>query len=323
MKRREFITLLGGASATWPLTARAQQPALPVVGIVGDQFDHRIAAFHQGLSESGFADGRNVTVDYRWSDARVERYPEFVADLVHRRVAVIVSLGGIPGATAAKAATTTIPIVFQMGADPVEFGLVASLSRPGGNLTGITSLGIELGPKRLEVMRELIPAAKVFAVLINPDHPNAEPQSRDMQAAADALGLQLRLVHARSLAEVDAVFASLPQLGAAGIVIGNGQPFTSRTQELGELSTRHRMPAICESREFVAAGGLVSYSGDRIDAVRLAGVYAGRILNGERPADLPVQRSTKVEMVLNLKTAKALGLTVPLSLLGRADEVIE
>jgi putative ABC transport system substrate-binding protein len=324
MKRREFIGLLGGAAAgaTWPLAARAQQPALPVIGLLSPDPD-RNRPFHQGLAEGGYADGRNVTIEYRWSEGRLERYPELVADLVRRQVAVIAALGGIPAAAAAKAATTTIPVVFSGGFDPVEIGLVAGLARPGGNLTGTSSLNLALGPKRLEMMHELIPAAKVFALLLNPDHPNAEPQAREMQTAARALGLELRIVHARSDNELDAAFAGLSGLGAAGLVIGNGQPFSGLTRQLAEFATRHRMPTIFESREFVAAGGLVSYTGSRDDAYRLVGVYVARILKGEKPADLPVQQVTKVELIVNMKTAKALGITVPLPLLGRADEVIE
>jgi putative ABC transport system substrate-binding protein len=323
LKRREFIALLGGAATGWPLATQAQQPAMPVVGFLGSEIDAHFPAFHKGLAEAGYVDGRNVAVEYRWSEGHVERFPEFVADLVRRQVTVIASLAGIPAATAAKAATATIPVVFQGGFDPVEIGLVASLARPGGNLTGVTNLGLELGPKRLEVMHELIPVAKVFALLINPDHPNAESQSREMQAAARALGLEIRIVHARAAQDFDAAFASLAQLGAAGLVIGVGAPFTGRSRQLGEFATRHAVPAIFEYREFIAGGGLVSYSGDRTDAFRLVGVYVGRILKGEKPADLPVQRSTKVELMLNLKSARAFGLTVPLSLLGRADEVIE
>jgi putative ABC transport system substrate-binding protein len=238
-------------------------------------------------------------------------------------VTVIAALAGIPATMAVKAATTTIPIVFQGGFDPVEIGIVASLNRPGGNLTGVTNLGLELGPKRLEVMHELIPAAKVFALFINPDHPNAASQSSEMQVAARTLGLQIRIVHARAVNEFGAAFASLAQLGAAGLVVGHGQPFTAHNVHLGALAFRHRVAAIFETQEFVAAGGLASYSGNREDALRLAGVYVGRVLKGEKPADLPVQQATKIELIINLNTAKALGLTVPLSLLGRADEVIE
>ena len=327
MGRREFVTLFGGAAATpyalWPLAARAQQPAVPVIGVLGSERDARYHAFEQGLAETGYAEGGNVRIEYRWSGGEVGRYPELAADLVHRQVTVIAALGGIPAAQAAKAATTAVPIVFEGGFDPVEVGLVASLSRPGGNLTGVTNLGLELGPKRLEVMHELIPAAKVFALLLNPDHPNAAPQTHEMQAAGRALGLELRIVHAATVNDFDAAFAGLAQLGVGGLVVGFGQPFTSRVGQLGQLARRHRVPAISESPEFVTAGGLVSYGGSRKDAFRVAGVYVGRILKGEKPAELPVQQATKVELVIDLKAAKVLGITVPLPLLGRADEVIE
>ena len=283
----------------------------------------RFPAFHQGLGEIGYVDGRNVRIEYRWAEGRLEQYPAMAADLVRRQVSAIVALSGIPAATAAKAATTTIPIVFQMGGDPVEISLVASLSRPGGNVTGVTNLGLELGPKRLELMRELLPNAKVIALLINPSHPNAEAQLRGMEEAGRTLGLQIRVVHARVAQDFDAAFATLGQLGAEGLVIGAGQPFQARTEPLGQLAARHAVPAISQGREFVAAGGVVSYAGNQADAYRLAGTYIGRVLKGEKPADLPVVQSTKVEMIVNLKAAKALGITVPLSLLGRADEVIE
>jgi putative ABC transport system substrate-binding protein len=322
VRRRQFITLLGGAAA-WPLAARAQEPALPVIGVLGSQRDVRYRAFQQGLAETGYAEGHNVRIEYRWSDGQVGRYPELAADLIRRQVTVIAALGGIPAAQAAKAATTTVPIVFEGGFDPVEIGLVTSLSRPGGNLTGVTNLGLELGPKRLEIMHELVPAAKVFALLLNPDHPNAAPQLREMQAAGRALGLELRVVHAPTVNDFDAAFAALARLGADGLVIGFGQPFTGRLEQLGELAARHRVPAISESPEFVTAGGLASYGGSRKDAFRVAGVYVGRILKGEKPAELPVQQATKVELIVDLKAAKALGITVPLPLLGRADEVIE
>ena len=323
MRRREFITLLGGASVAWPLAARAQQPAMPVIGLLGSEIDPHVPAFHKGLAEVGYADSRNVTIEYRWAEGHLERYPELAADLVRRQVVVIAAVGGIPAATAAKAATTTIPVVFQGGFDPVKIGLVASLSRPGGNLTGISNLGLQLGPKRLEVMHELIPAAKVFALLINPNHPNAPSQSRDMQSAARALGVQLRIIPAPAAEDFDEAFASMLKLSVGGLIVGVGQPFPGHTRQLGELAARHGVPAIFESREFVAAGGLVSYTGARAEAFRLVGLYVGRILKGEKPADLPVQLSTKVELLINLKTAKALGLEVPRTLLARADEVIE
>jgi putative tryptophan/tyrosine transport system substrate-binding protein len=311
MRRRRFITLLAGAAA-WPLAARAQ--AMPVIGYLGSDVQTKstsvVRAFEQGLAEAGYVDGRNVAIEYRWSQGRLERYPELVADLVRRQVSVIAATGGIPAVVAAKAATATIPIVFQGGFDPVEIGLVASLNRPGGNVTGVTSLGLELGPKRLEVMHELIPTAKVFALIINPDHPNAASQSREMETAARALGLKLRIVPARATNEIDAAFASLAQIGADGLVIGIGQPLIYFRQ-LGELVGRHKVPAISITREFVDAGGLISYGSRDADSYRLIGVYTGRILKGEKPADLPVQQSTKIELIINLKAAKALGLAVP------------
>jgi putative ABC transport system substrate-binding protein len=327
VKRREFITLLGGTAAACPLAARAQQPVIPVIGFLGAESDEmrtaRFQAFHQGLGEIGYVDGRNVTIEYRWAEGRIDRFPEMATDLVRRQVNVIAAMAGIPAATAAKAATTTIPIVFQGSFDPVEIGLVASLNRPGGNLTGATNLNLEVGPKRMELLHELLPQANVLGLLINPDHPNAEAQTRAMQTAARALRLQIRIVHVRAVRDFDAAFASLAQLSADGLVIVSGQPFVGGAAELGELAARHAMPTAFESHEFVGAGGLVSYAGNRVDAYRQAGVYVGRILKGENPADLPVQQSTKIELILNLKTAKALGITVPLPLLGRADEVIE
>ena len=296
---------------------------MPVIGVLGGEIDPHVPAFYKGLAEAGYIDGQNVKIEYRWAEGHLERYPEFAGDLVRRQVAVIAAVGGIPDVTAARAATATIPVVFQGGFDPVKIGLVASLSRPGGNITGISNLGLELGPKRLEVMHELIPAAKLFALLINPDHPNAESQLREMQTAARAFGVQLRIIPAPAVKDFEAAFAGLAQHGANGLVVGVGQPFPGHARQLGELAARYAVPAIFESREFVAAGGLVSYMGDRAEAFRLVGIYVGRILKGEKPADLPVQQSTKVELIINLKTAKALGLTVPLPLLGRADEVIE
>ena len=327
MNRRHFISMLGGA-ASWPLVARAQQP-MPVIGYLGiESYEknlptNRFRAFHQGLAEAGYAEGRNVAIEYRWVDDRLDQLPALAADLVRRPVTVIVSLAGIPLARAAKAATTTIPIVFQGGFDPVKQGIVPSLARPGGNMTGVTSLSVELGPKRLEVLHELVPKAAVIALLVNPSHPLAEQQTRDLQAAARGFGVQIRVAHARSERDFDAAFASAVEQRVGGLVIANMVPFTSRAEQLAALSARHAVPAIFQSREFAAAGGLVSYSANNVEAFRLAGVYTGRILKGEKPADLPVQQLTKVEMILNLKTAKALGINVSLPLLGRADEVIE
>jgi putative ABC transport system substrate-binding protein len=324
IRRRDFITLLGGAAA-WPLSARAQQPAMPVIGWLSTgslQLDaQRIAAFRKGLNEAGFVESRNVAIEYRWSEGHYERLKELAADLVRREVAVIVA--NTPPVLAAKAATSTIPIVFNTADDPVKIGLVASLNHPGGNLTGITSLNVEIGPKRLELLHELAPTAAVIAVLINPTDPNAEAPSRDLQAAARALGLQLHVLHASTERDFDTVFATLVQLRAGGLVIGPDPFFTSRSEQLAALTVRHAVPTVYQFREFTAAGGLMSYGGNLTDMYRQVGVYTGRILKGEKPSDLPVQQYTKVELIINLKTAKTLGLSVPLTLLGRADEVIE
>jgi putative tryptophan/tyrosine transport system substrate-binding protein len=326
--RRKFIAVLGGAAATWPLAAHAQQPAMPVVGFLGSAgtaqaFAARLAVFRQGLQESGFREGQNVAIEYRWAEDQVDRLPALAADLVRRRVSVIAAASG-PAARAAKAATATIPIVFQLGNDPVAVGLVASLNRPGGNITGVTTLSVELGPKRLELLHEVAPAATIMAVLVNPNNVTAfETQSRDLQAAAVSLGLQLHVLHASVERDLDPVFASLVQLRAGGLAIGGDAFLNSQSEQLAALAIRHAVPAIHQPREFAAAGGLMSYGGSPTESYRLAGVYAGRILKGEKPADLPVQQVTKVELVINVKTAKALGLSVPLALLTRADEVIE
>jgi putative ABC transport system substrate-binding protein len=328
MNRRHFITLFGGAAAasTWPHAACAQQ-AMPVIGVLiaesRDMQTPRFRAFHVGLNESGFAEGRNVAIEYRWADGQSERWPALIADLVRRPVTAIASLAGVPSSRAAKAATTTIPIVFQGGFDPIELGLVASLSRPGGNITGVSTLNTELGPKRLELLHELVPAAKVVALLVNPTNPNAEIQSRGMQAAARALGVEVHVLNATTERDFDAVFARVAELRAGGLLISNSSPFNGRGDQLGALSARHGVPTISQSPEFVAAGGLVSYGASTADAFRLAGGYTGRVLKGDKPADLAVQQVSKVEMIINLKTAKALGINVPLPLLGRADEVVE
>jgi putative ABC transport system substrate-binding protein len=326
MKRREFITLLGGAAATWPLTARAQQAAMPVIGFLGSssawENAPEVAAFLRGLRETGYIEGRNVLVDFRWAEGHYERLPTMAADLVRREVNVIAAMG-TPAAPPAKAATATIPIVFRIGVDPVELGLVASLNRPGGNLTGVVSLNVEIEPKRLELLREVVPKANLIALLVNSSSPNAETQSRDMQAAAHTLGLQLHVLGASTERDFDQVFASLVQLRAGALVIAADPFFNSRNEQLAALTVRHAVPAISATREFAAAGGLMGYGGSSTDIYRLAGVYTGRVLKGEKPADLPVQQATKFELVINLKTAKTLGLTVPLALLTRADEVIE
>jgi putative tryptophan/tyrosine transport system substrate-binding protein len=326
MKRREFLTLLGGAAAVWPLVARAQQPTMPVIGFLGstspDLYAHLVRAFRQGLSKMGFVDGQNVAIEFRWAESQYERLSALATDLVRRRVAVITA-GGLPAALAAKAATATIPIVFSMGVDPVAFGLVASLNRPGGNVTGVTNLNLELLPKQLEVLHELVPTASAMAALVNQTNPNAESHSIELRAAARTLGLELHILHASTERDFDTVFATLVQLRAGGLVIGADAFFVSRAKQLGALTARHAVPAIYQFREFAAAGGLLSYGSSLTDAYREVGVYTGRVLKGEKPADLPVQQSTKVELVINLKTALALGLDVPLHLQQRADEVIE
>jgi putative ABC transport system substrate-binding protein len=323
MKRREFITLLGGGLATWPLVARAQQPAMPVIGILDSTGASAVAAFRSGLSEWGYVEGRNVATELRATDQN-DRLPALAAELVHRQVAVIVAGGGTPSALAAKAATATIPVVFGVAVDPVELGLVASLNRPGGNLTGVTNLNVEVGPKRLELLRELLPSATIIAVLVNPTSPAiAEPFVRDLQAAARTLGLELHVLHASTDRDLDTVFAALVQLRAGALVISPDQFLFARIEHLAGLTLRHGVPAISQLRQFAAAGGLMSYGSSETEYYRPVGIYAGRILKGEKPGDLPVQRSSKVELIINLKTAKALGLTFPLSLLGRADEVIE
>jgi putative tryptophan/tyrosine transport system substrate-binding protein len=327
MNRRDFITLLGGGSVAWPLAARAQQGAMPVIGFLSttspDVYAVRLRAFGQGLKEEGYIEGQNVAVDYRWAGDRDDRLPVLAAELVHRQVTVITA-GGSPSAVAAKAATATIPIVFETASDPVRLGLVASLSRPGGNLTGVTNLNIEVGPKRLELLHELMPAATSIAILVNPSSPTVTEQfMRELQVAAPALGMQVHVLHASTDRDLDTVFAALGQLRADGLVIGPYLFFNSRTEQLGALSLRHAVPAIFQYRRFVAAGGLMSYGANETETYRLVGIYTGKILKGEKPSDLPVQRSTKVELLINLKAAKALGITVPLPLLGRADEVIE
>jgi putative ABC transport system substrate-binding protein len=325
--RREFITLLGGAAAAWPLTAAAQQSTMPTIGFLSSQtssgYAPFVAAFHQGLKETGYVEGQNVAIEYRWAEGRIDRLPALAADLVQRRVAVIAATTA-PAVLAAKAATATIPVVFETAGDPIQLGLVASLNRPGGNITGVANLNLGIVPKRLELLRELVPAASVVGLLINPDNPAvAEPVARVSQAAARTLGLNLHVLNARSEGDFEQVFASLMQLRAGGLVIGPDAFFTARSRQLAALALRHTVPTIFQHREFVAAGGLVSYGGLTSDAYRLTGVYTGRVLKGEKPADLPVQQATKVELYINLRTANTLGITIPLPLSGRADELIE
>jgi putative tryptophan/tyrosine transport system substrate-binding protein len=328
VRRREFITLLGGAAAGWPLTARAQQPAMPVIGLLGsespDLWAGRMRAFHQGLGETGYVDGRNVAIEYRWAEGHNDRLPALAADLVRRRVTVIAAPGSTPATLAAKAATSTIPIIFWIGSDPIELGLVVSLNRPEGNLTGVTTLNHGLVAKRVQLLHEVVPGTNSIAVLINPTSPTLTKISiGDAQAAVRSLGLQLHILNASTERDFDLVFANLIQLRAAGLVIGTDTFFSSRLEQLAALSVRHAVPTIYHFREFAAAGGLIAYGGSLADAFRGTGVYTGRILKGEKPANLPVQQVTRVELYINLKTAKALGLDIPLPLIGRADELIE
>jgi len=331
MTRREFIALIGGAGlllAAKVRRARAQQPAMPVLGFLSsaspDLYSDRLRTFRQGLKEVGYIEGQNVEIDYRWAEGHNDRLPALAAQLVERHVAVIVAAGGTPSALAAKAATTTIPIVFGVAVDPVEVGLVTSLNLPGGNLTGVTNLNAEVGPKRLELLHELLPAATSIAVLVDPTGPAlAEAFVRDLKVAARTLSLKLHILHASSERDFDAVFASLAQLRAAALIIGPGTIFAAHSEQLAALTLRHAVPTVFQYRPFAAAGGLLSYGSSETEYYRLVGIYAGRILKGEKPGALPVQQSTKVELIVNLKTARAFGLTVPLTLLGRADEVIE
>src|SRR5262245_30168254 len=325
--RRELLVAVGGAAAAWPLAARAQQSAMPVIGFLNtgsaDGFQPMTAAFRQGLQESGYVDGQNVTIEYRWAEGRADRLPEMAADLVHRKVTVIAATSA-PAALAAKAATTTIPIVFETAGDPVRLGLIGSLNRPGGNVTGVANLNAEVTPKRLELLHELVPTATVIPLLVNPTNTAlTEIVLRASQGAAQTLGLKLHVLNASSERDFNGVFEQVVQLRAGGLVVGSDAVFTSRREQLAALALRHAVPTVYQNRSFVAAGGLASYGGATPDAYRLAGVYAARILKGEKPGELPVQLATKVELFVNLKTAKAFGITVPTALLVRADEVIE
>jgi ABC-type uncharacterized transport system substrate-binding protein len=324
MRRRDFILAFGGAAA-WPLVGRAQQATMPVVGFLAsyslDRSGQRLTtAFLEGLNELGYEEGRNVTIEYSSAQGSYDRLPALASELVRHRVDAIAAVGGSPAALAAKRATTSIPIVFQVGVDPIAVGLIASLKRPGGNITGVVNLAIELGPKRLELLRELLPTATAIAVLINQQSPVADAAGQQMQEAGRRLGVQLRVLHASTDRELETVFSELDK---KGLVIIGDPFFNSRGEQLAMLASRYAVPAVYQFHEFTAAGGLMSYGSSLLDAHRLTGSYTGRVLKGERPANLPVQQSTKLELIINTKTATALGLTIPLPLLGRADEVIE
>jgi putative tryptophan/tyrosine transport system substrate-binding protein len=328
MGRREFVALLGGAAATWPLAARGQQSAMPVVGFLYptslDAETDRLRAFRQGLKDTGYVENENVAIEYRFADNQLDRLQALTADLVARRVAVIIATGGRPVVLAAKAATTTIPIVFLIGDDPVKLGLVASFAQPGGNLTGINFFAVELAAKRLELLRELVPGATRVAVLVNPANAaNTEATLRDVEAAARTMGLQIQVINASTSREIDAAFATFVRERPDALFVGSGPLFTIRAVQLALLAGRHGLPAIYAGRQITEAGGLMSYGASQTDAIRQVGVYTGRILKGAKPADMPVEQSTKFELVINAQTARMLGLTIPPTLLARADEVIE
>jgi putative ABC transport system substrate-binding protein len=327
VKRREFITMLGGAAVPWPLKARGQQPTMPVIGFLSSTslapVAHHLAAFRQALIETGYSEGRNVTIEYRWADGKFDQLPALSLDLVRRNVAVIVTFGGEPTALAAKAASSTIPIVFGIGGDPVKIGLVASLNRPGGNATGISLLTPEMGPKQLEMLLELIPRASLIALLVNPNNQLAEVQTNMLQEAAQRLSKRLLVLNASKQADVDTAFSKLVQNRAEALIVIADPFFLERRAQLISLSALHEVPAIYGFREFALAGGLMSYGSSPTYATGIMGNYTGRILKGEQPSNLPVWQAVKIELILNLKSAKALGLTMPATLLARADEVIE
>jgi putative ABC transport system substrate-binding protein len=327
VKRRTFIAVLGGAAAAWPLAARAQQPAMPVIGYLSarspDDTTHLVAAFNKGLGETGFIDSRNVTIDWSWGRGQYEQLPAMAAEFVRRRVALIVATGGEPAALAAKAATSTIPIVFSIGGDPVSQGLAASFSHPGGNTTGFTLLTNQLEPKRLGLLRQFLPQAAIIGFLVNPGFPPSERQLADAQTAARAMGLQIHVLRADTDGDIDAAFETITRERIAAVLVAAAPFFDTRRAKLVALAARHAVPAMYHFREFADAGGLVSYGIDPADVYRQIGVYAGRVLKGAKPADLPVMQATKFEFVINLKAARALGLEVPLGLTAAADEVIE
>ena len=327
IRRRDFITLLGGAAVAWPLAARAQQPTMPVIGILHfgspEANVNVMAAFRQGLGEAGYVDGRNVAIEYRWAYNDVDRLPQLAADLVRRRVALIVTPANMVVAFAAKAATTTIPIVFNTGTDPVKAGLVASLNRPGGNITGVSFMNVQLGAKRLGMLRELLPKAMRFAILVNRSNPDTDSVVADLRSAAASIGCEIEVLDADTYSDIVPAVASLVQRRADAFLINPGQVFYDRRTQLLTLAARYRLPAIYPAREWADAGGLMSYGSSFAEQHRQAGIYAGRVLKGEKPADLPILRATKFELVINLQTAKALDIDIPPTLLARADEVIE
>jgi putative tryptophan/tyrosine transport system substrate-binding protein len=323
MKRREFIALLGGAAAAWPVAAHAQQPAMPVIGFLGTSTASSppVIGFHRGLGEAGFVEGRNIAVEYRFSEGRYDQLPVLVAELVGRNVAVLFAAGGVQAALAAKSAT--VPVVFANGSDPLRFGLVSSLNRPGGNITGVSFFTATLEAKRLGLLSQLVPAATGFGVIANPANANAESQRQDVEQGGRVLGRPVDIVHARDEREIETAFATLAQRRTPALLIASDPFFFSRREQIVALAARYRLPAIYEWREFAEAGGLASYGTNLVDAYRFAGIYVGRILKGEKPADLPVVQSSKFELVINLRTARTLGIEVPLGISAGADEVIE